>query len=53
MRDPNCRMLMENLCADSPMFDFVEQVAGRDVPVKKSGENTEIGKFMKDQEEAL
>lgn len=24
MRDPNIRMQMENLCKDSPMFDFVE-----------------------------
>ena len=29
-RDPNLRMLMENVCADSPMFDFVEQAAGRE-----------------------
>ena len=31
MRDPNVRMLMENFCSDSPMFDFVEQTAGRAV----------------------
>ncbi len=24
-------MLMENMCSDSPMFDFVEQEAGREV----------------------
>ena len=30
-RDSNLRMLMENVCADSPMFDFVEQEAGREV----------------------
>lgn len=29
MRDPNERMLMSNLVKDSPMFDFVEQMAGR------------------------
>lgn len=23
-RDSNLRMLMENMCSDSPMFDFVE-----------------------------
>ena len=25
------RMLMENMCSDSPMFDFVEQAAGKEV----------------------
>lgn len=30
-RDSNLRMLMENVCADSPMFDFVEQAAGKEV----------------------
>ena len=30
-RDSNIRMLMENVCGDSPMFDFVEQAAGREV----------------------
>ena len=29
MRDPNERMLMSNLVKDSPMFDYVEQIAGR------------------------
>jgi hypothetical protein len=29
MRDPNERMLMSNLVKDSPMFDFVEQIANR------------------------
>lgn len=28
-RDPNLRMLMSSICADSPMFDYVEQIAGR------------------------
>jgi hypothetical protein len=31
MRDPNLRMLMSNICADSPMFDYVEQISGREV----------------------
>lgn len=30
-RDSNMRMLMENVCSDSPMFDFVEQAAGKEV----------------------
>ena len=30
-RDPNLRILMENVCSDSPMFDFVEESAGREV----------------------
>ena len=30
-RDSNMRMLMENMCSDSPMFDFVEQAAGKEV----------------------
>lgn len=36
-RDPNMRMLMENVCANSPMFDHVEQLANRDVrqPLEK------------------
>lgn len=29
IRDPNERMLMSNLVKDSPMFDYVEQIAGR------------------------
>lgn len=29
MRDPNVRMLMSNLVADSPMFDYVDQISGR------------------------
>ena len=29
MRDPNVRMLMSNLVNDSPMFDHVEEMAGR------------------------
>jgi hypothetical protein len=31
-RDPNMRMLMEQFCKDSPMFDYVEQIAHREVP---------------------
>lgn len=31
MRDPNLRMLMSNICEDSPMYDYVEQIAGRTV----------------------
>lgn len=31
MRDPNLRVYMENLCTDSPMFEFAEQSAGREV----------------------
>ena len=42
MRDPNMRMLMENLCHDSPMFDFVEESAGREVKIK-GGDNTNTG----------
>lgn len=30
-RDPNLRAMMSNICADSPMFDYVEQIAGRQV----------------------
>lgn len=33
VRDSNLRMLMENMCNDSPMFDFVEQAAGKEVRV--------------------
>ena len=29
MRDPNVRMLMSGLVEDSPMYDYVEQIAGR------------------------
>ena len=32
-RDSNMRMLMEGVCSDSPMFDFVEQAAGKEVRV--------------------
>jgi hypothetical protein len=32
-------MLMSNICSDSPMFDYVEQIAGRavksSVPIKE------------------
>ena len=31
MRDPNLRVFMENLVKDSPMFEFAEQSAGREV----------------------
>jgi hypothetical protein len=31
VRDPNVRMLMENLAKDSPMYDYIEQLAGRPV----------------------
>jgi hypothetical protein len=38
MRDPNLRVYMENLVKDSPMFEFAEQSAGREVraPLEKS-----------------
>lgn len=49
MRDPNMRMLMENLCKDSPMFDFVEQTAGR--TVKSSAAAGEMNK--EDEKENL
>lgn len=29
MRDPNLRMLMSNIISYSPMFDHVEEIAGR------------------------
>ena len=32
MRDANERMLMSSLGVDSPMFDYVEQIAGRANP---------------------
>jgi hypothetical protein len=32
MRDPNVRMLMGSLGAESPMFDYVEQMCGRATP---------------------
>jgi len=32
IRDPNERMLMSSLKIDSPMFEYVEQIAGRPVP---------------------
>lgn len=38
MRDPNLRMFMSNICNDSPMFDYVEQLSGR--AVKSSIEET-------------
>ena len=32
-RDPNERLMMENLKGiDSPMFDFIEQTAGKEKP---------------------
>ena len=31
MRDPNMRMLMENICNDSPMYEHVESLANREV----------------------
>ena len=31
MRDPNLRVYMENLVKDSPMYEFAEQSAGREV----------------------
>lgn len=36
-------MLMENMCSDSPMFDFVEQEAGREVraPVSSAAASTQ------------
>lgn len=34
-RDPNMRMLMEQFCKDSPMFDYVEQIANREAPKSK------------------
>jgi hypothetical protein len=37
MRDPNLRVYMENLCNDSPMFEYAEQAAGREIraPLQK------------------
>jgi len=32
MRDPNIRMFMSNMVKDSPMFDFVEQISGKENP---------------------
>lgn len=29
MRDPNERILMGDLVADSPMYDYVEQISGK------------------------
>ena len=40
MRDPNIRMFMENLCADSPMFDFVEESAGREIKISSTSNPT-------------
>jgi hypothetical protein len=51
MRDPNERMLMGNLVKDSPMFDFVEQLAGRENQVNlKSEEEVKLEKKYKDLE---
>ena len=36
MRDANLRMYMGNLCNDSPMYDYVEQIAGRTVQASSS-----------------
>jgi len=41
-RDSNLRMLMENMCSDSPMFDFVEQEAGREVRAPVSSAATSV-----------
>lgn len=35
-RDPNLRAMMGNICADSPMFDYVEQIAGHQVKISVS-----------------
>ena len=40
MRDPNERMLMSSLGVDSPMFDYVEQIAGRANPNVTPSSNT-------------
>ena len=32
MRDPNERILMGDLVADSPMYDYVEQISGKAPP---------------------
>lgn len=42
MRDPNERMLMSSLGVDSPMFDYVEQIAGRANPNVTAG-NAQTG----------
>lgn len=54
-RDPNLRMLMSNICSDSPMFDYVEQIAGRavksSVPIKEEAKQIQHKKREKPQEE--
>ena len=42
MRDPNLRVYMENLVKDSPMYEFAEQSAGREVraPLESSQSNS-------------
>jgi hypothetical protein len=44
MRDPNERMLMSSLGVDSPMFDYVEQIAGRSNPNVTAGNNQDKAK---------
>ena len=39
-RDPNERMLMSSLGVDSPMFDYVEQIAGKANPNVTPSSNT-------------
>ena len=58
-RDPNERLMMENLKGiDSPMFDYVEQIAGKERPkdleeIKKENhpEENKIIEIIKDNEE--
>lgn len=56
LRDPNLRMLMSNICSDSPMFDYVEQIAGRTVKsstsTKEESKHVKQKKKEKPQEEA-
>jgi hypothetical protein len=46
MRDPNMRMFMGTLGVDSPMFDYVEQIAGRPTPSQHNPKDTPGGQKM-------
>ena len=49
MRDPNLRMLMGALGGDSPMFDYVEQIAGRPTPSSVGSKATANQKMTKER----
>lgn len=53
-RDPNLRAMMSSICSDSPMFDYVEQIAGREANsnvAPKQQANQSNQQKQKEQEE--